>query len=562
MPLPTDMILVYKKEKILNFIAVILLPNIFLFFMYNGNRKASQIVFIHVLILALVLAIISAIGFYLLNHLIVRNIEGSLLVLLLFWTLFWLFEAIYNVIPNRIVGSRSVLQAAMGGIVLCFMVTLRFISKNFYKRRIVFNALAAIICLLFSFNFFPAVLSNIRAVSAEESNFYIMREFNIDDTLPNPNIYWFHMDGMINFADMEFFFDDPQDELRQQLVERNFIINEAARFNTEGTAYGVPALLSPTFYDSYLGNLLAAINQELRTERNVFMNEAFERDGISLSKDVAPYHELFNAFLQSGYSHVYIADPCASTYPPLNYFYRLNYSDLWDRLGDGDDMDDTPLGNISEAREEAHFLQPAYDLIELLIHTTPIPGRFGIGIRDSQLEWESIPEYSEEINLLTSSTRNLSHERQLYRRLIDSFTLEEPRLTYLTVMFAHANRWHWHYDELEGHGDHAYRFDLYPTAHHYAGNVMINLIDMILEYDPSAVIVLQSDHGIHLQKTHNQLIEDGFTQEEVLILFDSTISAVRIPEQYGGLDEPLDPRNITRELVNRFVGQNYELLPQ
>ena len=25
------------------------------------------------------------------------------------------------------------------------------------------------------------------------------------------------------------------------------------------------------------------------------------------------------------------------------------------------------------------------------------------------------------------------------------------------------------------------------------------------------------------------------------------------------LDAPLDPRNIARELVNRFVGQNYEL---
>lgn len=59
-----------------------------------------------------------------------------------------------------------------------------------------------------------------------------------------------------------------------------------------------------------------------------------------------------------------------------------------------------------------------------------------------------------------------------------------------------------------------------------------------------------------------QLLAEDFTEEEDIHLHHSVMSAVRISEQYGGLDMPLDPRNITRELVNRFVGENYELLPQ
>ena len=537
-----------KREKIFYYLSSMLLPNIFLFFLYNGNRGNTLIVFGHILVLALILGIISAVGL-LLNRLIIRNYEGSLLVLLLFWPLFWLFEAIYSR-TNRIIGSKSVLLVAIIGIVLCVIVTLRFIKTNFYKYHVVFNAITGVICLVFAFNFFPAVLSNIiknPEVRVERTDFYIMREISIDDTLPSPNIYWLHMDGMINFADIEYFFNKPQDDLRQQLIQRGFVINEDAEFNAHITIFSVPALLSPAFYDSYLGTLLKEANQMSRSERTSFLNSTLNSDRISLRKDIAPYHELFNAFLQNGYRHVMMASLDYSVYVPLDYFYRI-----------GDEIAPLTIGNILEI--EDNFLQSAHDLIELLILTTPVPTRVLAHIIGYQFDWESIPEHSEEINHLTADTRDLLHERQLYRCLIDSFTIDEPRLTYITLMFTHASNWYWQYDGLEDVGTH--RVDLYPVAHEYASNVMINMIDMILEQDPNAVIVLQSDHGFHTNTTQRQLLADGLSEEEVANLHNSVMSAVRIPEQYGGLDEPLHPLNITRELVNRFVGQNYQLLPE
>lgn len=541
-----------KKEKFFYYLSAVLLPNIFLFVLYNGNHDDSQIVFSHVLILALILAVIGAVGL-MIAYLIVRNYEGSLLVLLVFWPLFWLFEAIYHLTS---IGSKNVLLVLIIGIVLCITVVLRFISGVFYKGRIIFNMIAGVVCLLFTFNIVPAVLGNMGStpeISVEQADFYIMRTFNVNPALPSPDIYWFHMDGMINFADMYYFFDEPLDGLRGQLLERGFVINEEAEFNTHDTIFGVPALLSPAFYDSYLGEVLAEKSQALRRERSRFLNEIFERSGISLADDIAPYHELFHALLQSSYRQVMIANFDHNVYVPLDYFYRLGSTSV---------VEATPLamGNILEA--EPHFLQDAIDLIELVTLTTFLPYRIVNWIRYGQFDWVSIPSHIEEINHWADDPMDLDHERQLYRRLIDSFSIEEPTILYMTLMFTHGNRWQWQDEELAGHGNHSYRIDIYPTAYHYAGSVMINMIDMILEQNPNAVIVLQSDHGFHLHATQRQLLENGLTEAEVAHLQNSVMSAVRIPEQYGGLVEPLDPRNITRELVNRFVGQNYQLLTE
>jgi hypothetical protein len=74
-------------------------------------------------------------------------------------------------------------------------------------------------------------------------------------------------------------------------------------------------------------------------------------------------------------------------------------------------------------------------------------------------------------------------------------------------------------------------------------------------------IILQSDHGLHIENTKLQLISKyGKTDEDVRIMQNQTISAVRIPEKWGGLEEPIEPLNIVRLLINRYVGENYRLL--
>ena len=85
------------------------------------------------------------------------------------------------------------------------------------------------------------------------------------------------------------------------------------------------------------------------------------------------------------------------------------------------------------------------------------------------------------------------------------------------------------------------------------------MIDLILKQNPDAVIILQSDHGWHLPETVSYLYQTDISDYDLFELIHSTLSAVRIPSRYGGINEPIAPINLTRELVNRFVGQNYEL---
>ena len=101
----------------------------------------------------------------------------------------------------------------------------------------------------------------------------------------------------------------------------------------------------------------------------------------------------------------------------------------------------------------------------------------------------------------------------------------------------------------------------YPPQHRFVRDVLVRIIDLIIANDPDAVIVVEADHGLHHEYNRKQLLAmPGGNAEMVRLMQNQTMSAVRIPEKWGGLDAPLDPLNITRELVNRYVGPNYELL--
>jgi len=542
------------KQKIFYYVTVAFLPNIFLFNLYNNNRDA-QIILQHVLFLGVILATISVVMLWAIR-LMVRTYEGALLLLLIFWIAFWFFEAIHAILPYRIlnllpISSRILLFAGIIGVIIGVSTFLRFHGNRFYKRRVVFNVLSSVICLLFIFNVFPSFVYAIN--TSLGGAFYIRREFNVDSSLPSPDIYWFHMDGMISLNAVEYYFDTSQSETRERLLELGFVVNENAEFGAGGTIFGVSALLSPNFYDSYLHGIFRW-DLLRRDRRHEIHSEAIEADGISFPNDIAPYHELFHAFLQAGYTSTTIASFSPYTYSLINQFYRL---------GESGSIDEFPFA-ITEQPLERHFLIDSIDLIELLVMTTLVPNRFAnIVSGEIDIEWQTIPTHADEIDKLTASSHNLTHERQLYRALINHLEISQPdipTLTYITTVFTHANRWIWQ-DDSSTNSDPS-RIDLYPLAHEYALYVMFNMIDLILERNTDAVIVIQADHGMHLLYTQQALLNDGFTEEEVLSLYNSVISAVRIPEQYGGLDAPLDPLNITRELVNRFVGDNYQLLDQ
>lgn len=568
-----------KLDIILYYISAIIIPNIFLFNLYDRNRIRNHIPFASVLITAAVFAVIS-VGLLLLFYWIARSLEGALVLISLFWLLFWLFEQTYTI---KILFLTAFTRL---GWLIAIITSLMLLSMFFRKRRPhfhkispAFRILAVSLCGLFVFNFIPALNHQImvqRGVNIRyeaflrgEEMFYIKRTFRVNSELPNPNIYWFHMDGMLSFYVIEKYFGDTQDELRNELKNRGFVINETAELNATYTNFALPALLAPAFYDSYFGTRLAQTGHLIGTERALELTGMLTLDGISLKTDIFPNLEFFHALLAANYHTIMITDSRSVLFewPPLDRRYRvLDYLAL--------NVDCTYIlskHDFSEIRANNHFNE-INDLIRLLTITTPlsiISDRISTLLTEiieaeiNEELWLPVNNHEDIIDQLTKETRNTIHERQLYRALIDSFSVPSPKLVYIFNFFTHSSTIK-HSNILGMARGGGIPTDVYPVymAHHeYAAMVMLNKIDMILEKDPSAVIILQSDHGIHDNAELGNLLRLGYTEKQVQELHVSVFSAVRIPPQYGGLDFPLEPRNISRELVNRFVGENYTLLP-
>ena len=514
-------------ERTLFYVASFFMPCIFLFNLYNRNYAQNHISFESVLLVAGVLAI-AGILLFLIFKFAFKNAENALVLSVLIWVYFWIWGALFRLTTSiadflvsrglqfmTLLGWRSftVFYVFCGVALLigCIFLLRRY-KPPFEKFRSVFNTLSISIIVLFVFNLTPAINNEIIISRArtEGAEFYIKRTFHVDPSLPAPDIYWLHLDGMMSIETFERFFEEPQDNLREELAHRGFIVYEDALLEIGHTRGAIPALLSPAFYDSFLGECLAKAKTELSWDSIDMLNVDLGRAGLTVIENISPYYELFNALITRGYD-IDNYDRHESGLVPLSFEYLK--------------------GDYTISRWHRFF---SMDLAKLLTQTTPLN--------------INIP-----LNLVHPA--HASVDVREHR--------PEPLASFIWRYFncTHGNNW-WKQDPslTSRDKDHAPPY-LYPLAYEEIVRKMFDIIDAIIEKNPGAVIVLQSDHGLHLQTTQEYLLEQDYPLELVFELIYSVFSAVRIPPQYGGLDEPIAPLNISRELVNRFVGENYELLP-
>ena len=503
--------------------AALCMPSVLLFNLYNRNSEHGNIVFMHVALLALALA---AAG--LAQFLVLRRLAGgpsALIVMAAFWAGFWFFGAVrLNLLPGMPGGA---LALAMLGLVFGIFAALRFLKPPFGDFTPVFVTASLVLVAMFAANFAPALHSHVsfRLARAGVSDmggmrpshfeieldgrrpvFEIRRQFSVDEGLPKPDIYWIHLDGAVSLGTFGRHWGVDRDDFRQALAERGFLLYEDAILrNAKNTYAAMPMLLSPDFYDNYWGVVLGSLPQGMRREILLELNPIMQADGVDYYEDILPYFEVFAAFLHAGYR-----------------LYGVN--EWWGILDEG-----RITGQRQPPLREAwnHFLRS--DLPGLLAATIPMPIAMG--------------------------------------RTVDAVYLGEPgasapRFEFFSHYETHNFSWGLFLpEEQQGLPAEVYHrmLELYIPAYNSALENALAQIDGILARNPDAVIVLQGDHGPHSLYTQEHLLET-FSRENALEIAHSVFSAVRIPDIYGGLDAPLHPLNIGRELVNRFVGGNYALL--
>jgi len=545
------------SDGIIYCISALVVPSIFLLNLYNRNRIQNHLPFSYVLIFAAIMAVVS-IGLFFLLSWVARSYEGGLLAVLGFWVSFWLFEALFGMVSGFIQVLNRWLWLVI--ILLCLSATvvcLRRFRSALHKAKPVFSVLAIALCALFLVNLMPGVQHELTLGRQRTVTPYIKQDFNINTALPSPDIYWFHMDGMLSLATIERHLDECQNHVREALGSRGFVIYEDAILNAGSTALSLPVLLSPYFYDNYFSRHLENVSHLFLDDRVAALDNALAQDGLEIMVDVLPYHEMFHALAAINYEIIRMDFGVEwMLNQPFDRFYRINREPGYDEY---------PL--LLSDGLHSNFFTEITDLVSLMTLTTPfsiISDRLS-SLTASRHDWLPIPDYDDMLGRFYSYYHYDNWyswwERQLLGALYDATHVSSPRFVYTNFLFTHLYHW-WiqapNYDETRGS---LMRPDLYILAHDNAVTVMLNAIDMILEQNPNAIIVIQADHGWHAPEMHSFLLEYGHAEAKVLELYLSVMSAVRIPPEYGGLYAPLEPRNISRELVNRFVGENYTLLP-
>ncbi|MDR0221116.1 MAG: energy-coupling factor transporter transmembrane protein EcfT [Lachnospiraceae bacterium] len=569
----------HRAERLLYIVAVAVTPSIPLFFLY-GQNFTEGLLFRHFLIFGAVLAAAS-LGLYLLISIFLLRRRRTVVLLALFWAVFWFFGGVKSLL------ARNNSQFSDRRIAICFLfllIAIAFVLYHTKMSRLVANVTAMVLCALFVFNFAPEAVAAYAGEKQRAENtktdvlpFEIKRDFYIDPDLPHPNIYWLHMDGMVGFSAVERYFGDPQTELKNELHRRGFVINEDARLEASCTALALPCLLSPLFYDSYLGEKLAAVTHMVRQPRIEYMVATMQQDGFTLA-NVHSHHEIFKAFKDAGYIGT---GSSKSVVRSVDVAMTVNGKNI--------------VLDVQKAREENIAFERIEDFKNLVVDASilslakPRINKYIETLKPTEDILPS-PNYPETVSkYVTGSSDSDDNMAMVLRAMRYAVTVQEPHIIYFSNTKAHCDHIVGHKISGDAYGEYtgiAFIYDengniykeplddpgspdLYYPQHLYTVKEMMAQIDTILAYDPDAVIVVQSDHGIHgigsgVGKSgydSDFMYARGYSLEDQLNLNLQVISAVRIPPQYGELTEPLDPLDITRYLVNHFVGGgNYEYL--
>jgi hypothetical protein len=553
-----------------------------------GQNFTEGLRFRHFLIFGGVLGAISVILYLLISQFWLRR-RRTVFLLAVFWSFFWFFGEMKGL------ASRAGYAVSERSLAICLaflLIALGFMLRQTKMSRLVANVAALALCTLFIFNFAPQATAvyagysqGLENTRSSELPYEIKSDFYVDPNLPRPNIYWLHMDGMMGFSAVERYFGDPQTELKDELYQRGFVINEGAWLVAGYTQAAMPALFSPGFFDSYFGEQLAGTATMTRGDRQLFLISSLREDGVDLWNDVWPYPEVFKAFSDAGYANV------------SNQTGILDSRDVDMKVSGSN----TVFGAL-EARAanqgfdvlNSDMMRNFKDLVVaasiLSLEKASIDGWMDNWIEEKKWSGgtQQIPEFAETVNMyVTGESDKAGHMGTAVRAMRYAATAQAPHFWEYANYTAHNIKINGNkignveYDEYIGQ---TFIYDengniykeplddpsdpwLYYPQHIYAVKEMMAQVDTILAYDPEAVIVIQGDHGIHgigPARTYYDsdfMFARGYSHEDQVYLNLQVMSAVRIPPQYGELTEPLDPLDIARYLVNHFIGGgNYEYL--
>jgi len=378
-----------------------------------------------------------------------------------------------------------------------------------------------------------------------------------------PNIYWIHADGMVGFDTMYHFFGDGQEDFRNSLRDRGFWFNETAYFDAWGTTHiAIPTLMSPFYYDRVLAwQLDPAYAESIPKNEDLLENPDLRLDlNFAAYRYAMQRNETIMAFNAAGYSTATISAIDIYFYPTVDRFYEHEF-----RL--------TSNRELGEIVYHVEVVSSFRYLINLLSLIAPLPEPMDpdvraflnmltrMGFEDTEIE-RQVDMFSE-LDVDSESRQQLEKWNIRADSLYDTFEMDAPGFTLLDFCMAHSP---FRYDENGNFlaGGEAGNPERYPAHHIFTAQTLLKYLDIIIDNDPDAIIVIQSDHGIKPSTLEEFPHVFDLTEDLTRALINQIMSAVRLPEEKltaDAIEILSDPRNISRFLMNNFIGVNYEYIP-
>lgn len=531
--------------KWLLFAAGVFFPVAIMLFFYT--RNAGYVRFDFVLAICGIMMLISAAAWWV-AYWLFRSPLSSFSICVIGWMGCYVTSSIINFIQLLFPIShyRSLFKIAITAL-------LALLAALLLRRRGVDGKAALFVSVMVGVLLLMNGLSSFRAAFAIQSDTNIAKKATVKTDFVvtkaragTPNVYWFHCDGMLGFASMEKYFGDSQDEFLQALADRGFAVNKDAMLESGHTsAIAIPALMCPDSYDQWLGVSLSSHEKAMQFRSKIFYNYRLS---------VARFNnETIRAFESAGYTSHIIAELSSYFYPTTDFFYFPSGYAAHTKLGEKNSELSLLLIDYIQLEEFLNIFVPALGVLLPYVWD-----RSNI-IKDETIMKPVLTE--EELQHTLLSNDGILKYAYIANALKYSLTGNTPRLTVVFSPIAHYP-YYFNKDGTVFAEKKNMEIMSYPAQHRYAAKVLINLVDMILRKDPNAVIVLQSDHGLHGNKEEE--FAKYFRNTNCAIdLWNSVMSAMRVPEQFRNGEESYalsNPLNMSRYVVNNFGGRNYKYI--
>lgn len=224
-------------------IAATIIPLIPMTYLFNRNAaylSGEQVFMVGGLMMGLSLAA------YIIFRWLFRSRLAGYLGCLTSWVVFFAFSALCEMLveEKRLISASMYIRVYAVAGALLLIVVLLLARKREGQAFCTFMLFFTSVLLVM--NLVPAVRTTLtmreqnRAVDLTK----VKTDFSVDPATDMPNVYWFHLDGMLGMDAYSTWFGDDQAEFRAALEKRGFSLNEKASFEANhATSVAVTALM-------------------------------------------------------------------------------------------------------------------------------------------------------------------------------------------------------------------------------------------------------------------------------------------------------------------------------